>query len=24
VIKGLDNPKSGRVGSDPATAAFLF
>jgi len=23
-IKGLDNPKSGRVGSDPATAAFLF
>ena len=24
VIKGLDNPKGGRVGSDPATAAFLF
>jgi 2,5-diketo-D-gluconate reductase A len=23
-IKGLDNPKGGRVGSDPATAAFLF
>jgi 2,5-diketo-D-gluconate reductase A len=23
-IRGLDNPRSGRIGSDPAKAAFLF